>query len=225
MSTFFKTLILTVMITLCQLGIAQLENIPLITTIGESVIKVEPDHAVLGIRVERQINLKAGSNTTAFEIFRDIDTRINLFDFDQAQKTETLVQVDSNTYFKEVFFTIRDLDKVERYMIELYRLGFTSYVFLEYRVNNYAKTQLKAKQEAIQSAKEKAVKLASSLGQTIGKAHLIEEIPAESFNWYEIPQSTQIERLTYEEGSINYLIEPGYITINAQAKVSFDLIK
>ncbi len=67
--------------------------------------------------------------------------------------------------------------------------------------------------------------MASELGQSSGKAHTIEELEVQSFNWYNIDNSKNLENMTYKLGSEAYVIEPGYITIVAKVKVSFDLIK
>ena len=78
---------------------------------------------------------------------------------------------------------------------------------------------------AIAAAKRKASLMANELGQTIGKAHTIEEVESQSFNWYNIDNSKNLENITYKLGSDVYVIEPGYITIISKVKVSFDLMK
>ena len=78
---------------------------------------------------------------------------------------------------------------------------------------------------AIAAAKRKASLMANELGQTIGKAHTIEEVESQSFNWYNIDNAKNLENMTYKLGSEAYVIEPGYITIISKVKVSFDLMK
>lgn len=58
-----------------------------------------------------------------------------------------------------------------------------------------------------------------------GKAHTIEELESQSFNWYNIDNAKNLENMTYKLGSEAYVIEPGYITIISKVKVSFDLMK
>ena len=67
--------------------------------------------------------------------------------------------------------------------------------------------------------------MATELGQIIGKAHTVEEINNENYNWYNIDHVNKTENITFKLGSDNYQIEPGYLTIISKVKVSFDLQK
>jgi uncharacterized protein len=205
---------------------AQLENIPLITVYGESVIQVKPDYVLIGLKVKKKINVNNNAEArTIFEIFKKEDTKVSLFDFDEKNIYEGYIQYDSSNYIKEIFIKILDLNKLDKYLLEIYQLGFKDIIYVDYRITNLNEYKNKARIDAINSAKKKATLLANELGQMIGKAHNIEEIFMEEYNWYNIHNSKNKENLTFKLGADNYLIEPGYITITSKIKVSFDLQK
>ena len=102
---------------------------------------------------------------------------------------------------------------------------YKQYIYLDYRVQNLISYKNQARKEAIILAKNKATMLAEELNQTIGKAHTIEELNQKSYNWYNIHDIDGLEDVTYQAAADFYLIEPGYITIISNVRVSFDLIK
>ncbi len=216
----FLTLFISV---ISAVSFAQLQNIPLITVTGESVVKVSPDYVILDVRIKKQL-LTNASNNPSFEIFKEEDTKIRLFDFNEADLSKTVIQTDSSSiYYKEVFITVYDLKKLDKYLLELYNLGYRDYVYMDYRVSNYNRYKTQARKEAINAAKKKAQLLATELGQIIGKAHSIDDVYSEDYNWYNLKDKVNLEKLTFKAGADTYLIEPGYITITAKVKVSFDL--
>ncbi len=204
---------------------AQLQNIPLVTAIGESVVKVKPDYAVAVIKVKKSMNISSLTTAATFRIFEENDTRVQLFGFDDKNIDFSLIQADSLVYVKEIIITINDLQNLDKYLLEIQKLGYKDLIYLDYRVKDLSPHKDQARKSAIASAKRKAILMASELGQSIGKAHTIEEVEVQSFNWYNIDNSKNLENMTYKLGSEAYIIEPGYITIVAKVKVSFDLIK
>lgn len=162
-----------------------------------------------------------GTEKPSFEIFKDEDTKIRLFDFNEDHQSRSLIQLDSNGYYKEVFIAIYDLKKLDRYLLELYNLGYRDYTYMEYRNSVYQRTKAKARDEAIENAKEKAGQLAASLNISLGKAYQVEELGSEDHNWYNIRNKDAAATLTHRLGSGKYLVEPGYITITSRVRVSF----
>ena len=145
--------------------------------------------------------------------------------FDDKDITESEIQVDSAVFVKEIFITIYDLNKLDKYLLDLHKKGFDDYFYRDYRVSGLENLTNESRKKAISSAKRKAVLLAQELGQTKGKAHLIEEILAENNNWYSLNSEINTEKLLFSFGSEGYLIDPGYVTIQSKLKVSFELIK
>ncbi len=193
---------------------------PHISVTGEAVVKVIPDYVILGIRIKKQLN--GGDNKPAFEIFKEEDTKIRLFDFNEADMSKTFIQLDSAAYYKEVFVTITDLKKLDKYLLELYTLGYRYYVYIDYRTSFYDKYKTQAREEAVADAKKKARQLSTGLFLALGKAYAVEDLNTEDYNWYSLKDKKNAGRLTYKMGGDNYLIEPGYLTITAKVRVSFN---
>lgn len=222
-----KNIFLFILIALSSsLSFGQLLNPPLITTTGQSNLRIKPDYVILGVQISKKIRTDVPANLSGFEIFRNEDTRIRLFDFDEKDMSESIIQVNGDEYIKEVFIIIKDLDKLDKHLLDLYRLGFTNYIHIDYRITNYEMRKDSARKEAIHNAKMKAESLAKNLGQSVGKAHTIEEVDLKIFNWYSInPKGDHEEDIFVEPVSNEYFVEPGYIIINSRIKVSFDLKK
>jgi uncharacterized protein YggE len=204
-----------------NVSIAQLQNIPLVVIEAEGIVKVKPDYVIIGVKLNKKIQI---TNAT-FEIFREIDTQFKIFGLDDKAISQSYIQADSSFYIKEIYLTLTNINMLDKTLLDLYRLGYKQYIYLDYRVQNLISYKNQARKEAIMLAKTKATLLASELGQNIGKAHTIEELNQQSYNWYNIHDEDNLEDVTYKTGSDFYVIEPGYITIISKVKVSFDLIK
>lgn len=212
-------------ISVIALAQVPIQNIPLITVEGESYLRIKPDYVILGFKVSKEMQVTSQGMPTVFEIFRTQDTKIKLFDFDDKNISETLIQIEKPVYVKEIFISIYDLTLLDRIISELYKLGYKDFHYIDYRIKNITDLQYQAKLKAIAAAKIKASLLAKELGQTIGKAHFIEELDYPDYNWYNIHNDVSIKELTYKQDADDYVIEPGFITISAKIRVSFDLIK
>ena len=219
-----KKFLIILIALMCNAAFAQLQNIPLVTVTGEAAIKRTPDYVILGLRIQKEIRLNSDSKPI-FEIFKSEDTKIRLFGFDDKDISQSVIQTDSVAYVKEVFITINDISKLEKYLLELFNLGYRNCIFTDYRVRNYIDYKNQARKDAINSAKKKAIVLANELGQTIGKANTIEELYTEDFNWYCIQDKNNFINNTSKSDANGYNVEPGYIIITSKVKVSFDLQK
>jgi len=217
-----KRIVFILSIFLSHLTFAQLQTVPLITVTGESVVKVSPDYVILGLRIKKEL-LPAMENKLSFQIFKEEDTKIRLFDFNEADMSKSIIQFDSTIYYKEVFVVITDIKKLDKYLLELFNLGYRDYIYVDYRSSNYANFKAQARKEAIIAARKKAQALAGELGQTIGKAYIIEELDSEDYNWYSNKTKSDLEKISFKEGSDGYLIEPGFLTVTSKVKVGFNL--
>jgi len=224
-----KLLILFLAFTIQISTYAQRDTLSLVKVIGEYAIKVKPDYVVLGISIHRNLSANASDIKMAFRIFEKEDTRIRLFDFDDKDMTETFIHIDNSdkrpVYIKDVFITIKDMDKLDETLLELHRLGFTNYKYIDYRVLNLKALKDNVRTEALKSAKEKAVLLATTLGQTVGKAHTIEDLETSNYNWYTASNTNKRDSIGNALNVNDYLFDPGYIVILSRVKVSFDLDK
>lgn len=219
--------LITILILLsANLLFSQLDNIPLITVTGQSSVNVDPDYVIIGIQVNKQIRKDLnGRQLFGFDIFDEDDTDIRCYDFNGKEIHSSLIQTKGSIYIKEVFITLRNLDKLDEQLREFRKYGADNLIYFDYRISNYRSIKKQTRQDAIIKAKKKAQDLALQLDQSIGKAHSIKELDSKSYNWYTIDDKQNLEDITFETGADNYLIKPGYIVITSKIEVSFDLIK
>lgn len=200
---------------------AQLQNIPLLVVEAVSVVKVKPDHVIIGVKLNKKIQI----SNTMLEIFRETDTNFKIFGLDDKAIYQSYIQADSSYYVKEIFLKITDINTLDKTLLELYKLGYKQYIYLDYRIENFITYKNQARKEAVALARNKAILLAAEVNQTIGRAHRIEELNQESYNWYNIHDTDHLENITFKIGADYYVIEPGFISILSKVQVSFDLIK
>lgn len=202
---------------------AQLQNIPLISVVGQATVKVKPDYAVICFKISKPVKLNTVNIT--FDIFKTEETKLRLFDFDEKNITDGIIQVEDSVYTKEIYITLNDLSKLDKTLLELNKLGFRSFHYIDYRVKNITELKYQAKIKAISSAKIKAILLSKELGQAIGKAHIIEELATSHTNWYNFKSDEGKNNILYSNENDEYVNEPGLIVITSEVKVSFDLVK
>lgn len=200
-----------------HITLAQVENIPLLTVYGEGTVKVIPDQAIISLEVNKEVYNTPNASSPSLEIFKDEDTRIRLFDFDDNNIVEGIIQPNDNAYKKEVFITVNDLSKLDRYLLELHKKGFRNINFIDYRIRDLNKFQKKALKKALDNATQKA----RVLHQPIGSIHTIEEIEQQAYNWY----NPQLKNIVLKDGFDINNINPGYLTIISKIKVAYDLKK
>jgi uncharacterized protein YggE len=128
-------------------------------------------------------------------------------------------------YVKDIFITVKNTEKLDEILFELNKLGLTNYRYVEYRVNNLKELKDRAKVEAIKIAREKAIKMAAAIGQSIGSAHTIEELDTPNYNWYDIAEKTKENNFAATLNSNDYLFDPGYIVVLSKVKICFELLK
>ncbi len=51
--------------------------------------------------------------------------------------SKTFIQMDSAAYYKEVFVTIIDLKKLDKYLLELYTPEYRDCIYIDYRTSSY----------------------------------------------------------------------------------------
>ena len=131
---------------------------------------MKPDHAILGFKVNREVKVNNQGNPVDLQIFTDEDN------------SESLIQVNRLIFVKEIFITVNEIDKLDKYLLKLSKLGYNNLSYIEYRVKNIKGYKNQARKDAINAAKKKASLLTTEFGQTVGKAHSIEEIDTEDYN-------------------------------------------
>jgi uncharacterized protein len=201
-----------------------LQNIPLLTVTGEGVTKAVPDQAIISVRVQQRIditNLSLGSE--AF-LFSKENTDIKFFGEDNHEIFSTIPEIDVKDYknaavfVKEFIITVRDISLLTKVIMELIRRDFTNIYSITYRLTDITTAKNSARLLAVANARAAAELYAKALGQTIGKAHLVEEEDTKIVNWY-----TEKYRNANEIVSTTYNYNPGYISVPCKVTIGFEL--
>jgi uncharacterized protein len=229
-SVFFSALV--------QLCPAQ-DNCPrqrLVSVVGTAEINVAPDEVVLSLGVESHDKVlgvaKSQNDARANKVMtlarsagvepKDIQTGSLRMGPDYSEeKVPRLLGYDVS---QTIAITLRDLSKYEALMTQLLEAGVNRVDGISFRIAEPRKYRDEARSKAIRAAKEKAVAMATELGQTVGKPWEISEeggsgmlnvVTRGNANY----ASDRDKRSVTEESTV----APGQVTINASVSVSFQL--
>lgn len=228
-----KLKIVVAFCVLASLAMAE-DRLPskVIRVIGTAEVKVVPDRAVVDIGVEKQDPsasvAKHAEDAAARRILSAL--RENGIDEKDIQTTFLSLQPQSYTrkgvrisYFvaaQTMTVTVRDLAKLDTLLEALIRAGGNRIDSIAYETSDLRKYRDQARGEAVKAAREKASALAKALGQDIGKAQSIEEMPDYGF-------SAGLQANASFEASRDRVAVPtiaaGQKTISASVTVSFEL--
>jgi uncharacterized protein len=189
--------LLKIVLALCLLaGLAAAEDRlspRVVRVVGTSEVKVVPDRAMIEIGVEKQDPsasvAKHAEDAAARRILGAL--RGNGIDEKDIQTTFLSLQPQSSyvkkvrvTYFvaqQTLTITVRDLAKLETILEALIKAGGNRIDSIGYETSDLRKYRDQARDVAVKAAREKAEALAKALGQEIGKAQSIEEVPQSDF--------------------------------------------
>lgn len=205
----------------------------LVRVVGTAEVKVVPDRAVIDIGVEKQDPrasiAKHAEDAAARRILAAL--RENGIDEKDIQTTFLSLQPQSYTrkgvrisYFvaaQTMTITVRDLTKLDTMLEALIKAGGNRIDSIAYETSDLRKYRDQARSEAVKAAREKAGALAKALGQDIGKAQSIEEVPDYGFS------AGLLANTSFENSSRDKVAAPsiaaGQKTISASVTVSFEL--
>jgi uncharacterized protein YggE len=115
------------------------------------------------------------------------------------------------------------MSRIESLLSDVIKAGVNRLGGIEFRTTQLRKYKDQARQRAIKAAQEKAIALTKEIGQTIGKAYLINEEEAEggsrSNNFLLNSSGSATGDYSDEEGTIAI----GQIPITARVTVRFEL--
>jgi uncharacterized protein YggE len=160
-----------------------------VRVVGTAEVKVVPDRAVIEIGVEKQDPSASVAKHVEDAAARRIlaALRANGIDDKDIQTTFLSLQPQSYTrkgvrisYFvaaQTMTITVRDLAKLDTLLEALIKAGGNRIDSIGYETSDLRKYRDQARDTAVKAAREKAGALARALGQDIGKAQSIEEVP------------------------------------------------
>ena len=216
--------------------VAQDKALPRVVRVtGTSDVRVVPDRAVIEIGVEKQDASATVAKRAADDAARCIlaDLRANGIGEKDMQTTFLSLQPQFNyrkgmkiSYFvasQTLTITLRDLSRLDVIVESLIKAGGNRIDSIEYETSDMRKYRDQARDLAVKAAREKAQALAHALGQEIGKAYSIDEVPESSSQY----SARLLSNSTYEYESRAKLTGPtttaGEKKVSASVVVSFDL--
>jgi len=137
--------------------------------------------------------------------------------------------------------TLKDLSKFDELFTRILESGANYVQNVQFKTSNLRKHKDEARALAIKAAKEKAVAMAKELGQTIGKANMIQEIQEDTYSNYSpwglggnsgtnsvsnvnaFSNSTINVPGASSQSTIRDDFSPGQIKVSARIAVTFDL--
>jgi uncharacterized protein len=231
-----KMKLLKIALALCALlGVAAAEDKPparFVRVVGTSEVKVVPDRAVIEVGVEKQDPSASVAKRAEDAASRRILETLRSNGIDEKDIQTTFLSLQPQSYMRKgarvsyfvaaqtMTITVRDLAKLDALLEALVKAGSNRIDSIRYETSDLRKYRDQARDVAVRAAREKAEALAKALGQDIGKAQSIEEVP-ESENAYLMANiSLGIADRARSEGPS---IAAGQKTVSASVTVSFEL--
>jgi uncharacterized protein len=206
----------------------------IVRVIGTSEVKVVPDRAVIELGVEKQSPSASAAKQAEDAAARRIldGLRANGIAEKDIQTTYLSLQPQS-VYRKGVrisFFvaaqtltvTVRDLSKLDALLESLIKAGGNRIDSIWYETSDLRQYRDQARDFAVKAAREKAQALARALGQEIGNAQSIEEVPEarDQYSGLFTANYSYEDKRTRQAGPST---AAGQKTISASIVVSFEL--
>jgi uncharacterized protein YggE len=225
-------------------GAQELSSLPLITVNGEAEVRVVPDEVVLTLGVEtsspRMDEAKSQNDERVKRVLAlgkeyGIEARNLQTDFitvepwyrDGHTRPENL----EYRVRKTIVITLKDTAKFESLLSKALESGVTHVHGVQFLTTELRKYRDQARAMAIRAAREKAVALASELGQKIGRAYRISEYSGGWFSpygmwWGQNWGSNSMAQISTQGGGNGEsgeggTIALGQITVRANVSVSF----
>jgi uncharacterized protein YggE len=228
--------LLKIVLMLCVLaGLAMAEDrLPskVVRVVGTSEVKVVPDRAVIEVGVEKQDPSASAAKHAEDAASRRILTTLRGNGIDEKDIQTTFLSLQPQSYTRKgvkvsyfvaaqtLTITVRDLPRLDTLLEALIKAGGNRIDSIGYETSDLRKYRDQARDLAVKAAKEKAGALAKALGQDIGKAQSIEEIPESQYAYSTANSLYEYDKRTRSPGPS---VAVGQNSISASVMVSFEL--
>ena len=224
---------------LLMAGITFAEERPianLVKVTGISEVKVVPDRAIIEVGVEKQSPSASEAKRSEDAAARRILASLSANEIDEKDVQTTWLSLEPRSYYRKqvrisyfvatqtLLVTVRDLTKLDHVLESLVQAGGNRIDGIVYETSDLRKYRDQARELAVKAAREKAEALAHALGQEIGKAQSIEEVPEREFT-----AGGLLSKVAYESSRGKMLgppapsLAPGQRSIAASVIVAFEL--
>lgn len=242
-------LMLVLLLASCGLGYAEPRLItteqPRLRTIsvtGDAEVRVAPDEIIITLGVQTWDKELARAKAENDRIMRDVlavaqaagvaDRHIQTDYINiEPRYRDSYERSDFIGYFvsKTAVITLKEIARFEELLGQLLEAGATHIHGVDFRTTELRKHRDEARALAIQAAREKAVALASELGQRVGEPVSIREEQSSWWAWSSSWWGTRggsmaqnvIQNLGGGEIAADSVVAPGQIAVNARVSVEF----
>ena len=239
-----------VFITFQIISAQQFDDRPKIMVNGEAVVKVEPDQIIITFGVETWDNDIMIAKQKNNDIMKKAMTVIKDFKIPDADVQTDYLSVEpryDDNFDKRNFIgyfirntfvvTLSDPEKVEDLVTSVLQSGVNYIHGISFQTTQFKKYREQARDLALNAAKEKAEKMAGSLGQSIGEPLQINEGYGGSDWWYynswsgwgynrsNVMSQNIVQNIQNSSGQLSETIALGKISIKANVSVTFELKK
>ncbi len=226
-----------VVLLLASLAAAE-DKLPprVVRVVGTADVKVVPDRAVIDLGVEKQNPAAAAAKEAADAASRKIIAALRSSGVDAKDIQTTYLSLQPQSYTRKgvrvsyfvaaqtLSVTVRDLPRLDSLLEALIKAGGNRIDSIRYETSDLRKYRDQARDLAMKAAHEKAGALAKSLGQQIGKAQMIDEVPEYSDvtrgGFFANDSAGIADKLRAAEAST----AAGQQSISASVVVSFELM-
>lgn len=244
-------LIVTAMCSIRAQQTQLFDDRPKITVNGEAVVKVQPDQIIISFGIEtwdKNIIVAKQENNEIMKKAVAVIKESGIPDKDiQTDHLSIEPRYDSN-YEKKNFIgyfvrntfvvTVAEPDKIENLVTGVLQSGVNYIHSINFQTTEFKKYREQARELALNAAKEKAEKMAGTLGQLIGNPIQISEGYGGSNWWYysswngwgsgsrsNYMSQNVMQNIGSGTGEISETIALGKISIKASVNVIFELKK
>ncbi len=224
----------------------------ILSVTGTADVMVTPDEAVFTLAVETlnmEMKKAKSENDASIKKIKEltaelkIDPKYVVTDYINVYPNYTYSGNGENIFKgyvvrRGMVITLKDLAKFEDLLTQILDSGANYIQNVQFRTTQLRKYKDEARALAVKAAREKAAAMAKELGQTIGKASMIQEIQEDTYlspwgynaysgsNW--LSNATVSNTMSNGSGSAplsenNQSFSPGQIKVTAKVAVTFDL--
>ena len=219
----------------------QMPEPPLITVTGQSEVRVAPDEVDFTLVVENLDKDLLAAKSKNDETVKQVLALVDQYGIESKDVQTSYISVEPRytevdeyrrplakreflgyAVTKTILVRLKNISRFEALFTDLLKAGVNNVRDVDFRTSQIRKHKDEARAMAIRAAREKAVALTREIGQTIGKAYSISEVPDNSY----MPANAYANTTRVVEGDLSEnesTIAPGMITVKARVLVSFRL--
>jgi uncharacterized protein len=223
-----------VLLVLCSVAFSE-DRLPskLVRVTGTAEVKAVPDRAVIELGVQKESPSAGVAKSSEDVAARKILASLRAGGIDEKDIQTTYLSLRPETRFEKkvhiTYFvaeqtltvTVRDLTKLDALLESLIRAGGNRIDSIHYETGDLRKYRDQARDLAVKAAREKAQALAAALGQEIGKAESIEEVPESRYS--SALSNASFQSYAFSDKGAAPSTASGENTISASVLVSFEL--